>query len=235
MPKEEVTLYSIGDDKLTAIADAIRSQTDTEELMTTDDMVSKIENMLAATKLWIGKGIAGDVIGEDEWIKVVDEYEDGEFAMFEVEDPFPDSEDPMFNPDEQIIYLPGIVVDNGGEEEIEEYVPCAGVVYRKRGQNIFAGSDAVGVHITFTNEEDENDPLNQYTFNGTQDGDSYNFMWYDEGDPEPHYEIVIDKPVSETTYTVRMWADIWEDNDFDIEDNMTEILECHVTIPAKER
>ena len=211
MSKVETTLYSIGDDKLTAIADAIRNQTETDDTMTTDRMVTNINNMMTAIAPYISKyqGVP---------------YEAGEFAMYEVEDP--DYGEEEFDSERQIIFMPGLV-ERG---EITEHSPEAGIHLRKGGRDKYIKSMDICLDITFTNPDDHDDRLNSQIFHGQFDGAEYNWSWYDEGLRRDAYEITIDRPVEDTTYDVKMWAHVDNNSDFDLDILSSEIVECQVTI-----
>ena len=228
MAKVETTYYSIGDDKLTAIADAIRSQTDTEDTMTTDVMVRKINNMMSAIGPYLGKEFVPSswIAAENHWILVP--FEEGEFTLKEVEDPGYE-----FDSDHQVIFVPGIITvdEREGTETVEECAPIAGVHLIKGGTDKFIQTPQVFLDIRFTNPEDENDGLNHCIYHGhfTEEGD-YRWYWYDEGEDHDVYEMTIDRPSEDTDYVVTMKAYVENYNDFDLPVLVSDIVTCEVTI-----
>lgn len=183
MSKVETTLYSIGDDKLIAIADAIRSQTETEDTMTTDDMVTKINNMLNAIEPYL-LVLMNEIDTSKIYLQLVEEPADPESGF-----------DPTERPCYQLMY----------EDPVEGDIiwdPDAGVLARQGGENKYLTTEDISVSLTLTNPDDERDV---HTFHGHYMGGAYAFQDWDEDSDQ--YEIQFDSwPQEAITYDCTLSA-----------------------------
>lgn len=231
MAKAETTLYSIGDDKLIAIADAIRSQTETEDTMTTDDMVRKINNMLSSVQPYVGKQIDSELI-DGQVRSVLVPYEEDEFTLIPVLEP-EDSES-GFDPSNTLALIPAIVESGTAEE----WDPIGGIMMRQGGYNVPVPSESIGVFITLTNEDDEQDPVNRMIFNGhyyMDAGGTYVFRDWEPGEAD-QYEISFDWPEDAVTYTGRLWAEANGTTPFALIEDESPVVEFSISIdPSRER
>lgn len=223
MSKAETTLYSIGDDKLTAIADAIRSQTETEDTMTTDDMVNNISNMMNSVCPFVGVQINSELI-EGVVRRVLVEFDDEghQFAIQEVQD----LDDPtgQYNQDFQYICMPGFI--DSREEFNEVGAPVGGVKMRSNGRDMFINTSDINVDIHYVNVDDDTD---SGTFHGHFNEGSYEFDWFES---EAHYyEIVFDKGEEEKTYQCTIYATINNAGDWNLMDDISEEYTCTVVVP----
>lgn len=231
MAKAETTLYSIGDDKLIAIADAIRSQTETEDTMTTDDMVRKINNMLSSVQPYVGKRINSELI-DGQVRSVLVPYEEDELTLIPVLEP-EDSES-GFDPSDTLALIPAIF-ERG---TAVEYDPTGGIMMRQGGYDVPVPSESIGVFITLTNEDDENDPINRRVFNGhyvMDTGGLYTFRDWEPGEID-QYEISFGWPKDAVTYTGRLWAESNGTTPFALIEDESPVVEFSVSIdPSRER
>lgn len=194
MSKAETTLYSIGDDKLTAIADAIRSQTDDDQTMTTDDMVTKINSMLTAIEPYMGTDVHGTF-----------EYIDPQYLSLELVEE-PEDPDSGFDPTERPTYMlmyDGDLLD-----------PYGGILARQGGHDKRINSEDISVWIRMENPEDERD---SHTFGGNYGSGVYYFKDWDEDADQ--YSIQFDSwPAEPITYNCELIA-AYSGSDFDLKNN----------------
>jgi len=192
MPEE--VLYSISDSKLTAIADAIRSQTDDERAMTTDDMVTKINSMLSAVEPYMGTDVHGTF-----------EYIDPQYLSLELVEE-PEDPDSGFDPTERPTYMlmyDGDLLD-----------PEGGILAKQGGYDKRIHSSDISVWITMENPEDERDT---HTFEGHYSDGIYCFQDWDE--PADQYSIQFDSwPEEPITYNCELIA-AYSGLDFDLKNN----------------
>lgn len=217
------TLYSISDTKLTSIADAIRSQTETEDTMTTDDMVNNISNMMNSVCPFVGIQINAELI-EGVARRVLVEFDDEghQFAIQEVQD----LDDPteQYNQDLQYICTPGFI--DSREEFNEVGAPVGGVKMRSNGRDMFINTSDINVDIHYVNVDDDKD---NGTFHGQFNEGNYEFDWF-EGDTH-HYEIVFDKGEEEKTYQCTIYATINNAGDWNLMDDVSTDYTCTVVVP----
>ena len=191
MPQE--IIYSIGEDKLTAIADAIRSQTDDDRTMTTDDMVTKINDMLSVIEPFLGTDVHETFeIIDPEYIslELVEEPEDPESGF-----------DPTERPSYMLMY-DGDLLD-----------PEGGIIAKQGGYNKHIHSSDISVWIRMENQDDERDIHN---FEGHFDGGIYLFKDWEEPD---QYSIQFDSwPEEPITYNCELIA-AYSGSDFDLKNN----------------
>ena len=223
MSKVETTLYSIGDDKLTAIADAIRSQTETKDTMTTDDMVNNISNMMNSVCPFVGIQINAELI-EGVVRRVLVGFDEEEFAIQEVQD----LDDPTGEyTDHDYVCTPGFINRRDEFEEVNN--PVGGVKMRSNGRDMFINTSDINVDIHYVNVDDDTD---SGIFHGQFAEGSYEFDWLD-GDTH-HYEIVFDKGEEEKTYQCTIYATINNANDWNLMDDISAEYTCTVVVPAYE-
>jgi len=217
------TLYSITDTKLISIADAIRSQTETDSTMTTDEMVTNISNMMNSVCPFVGIQINSELI-EGVVRRVLVGFDDEEFAIQEVEN----LDDPTGEYDEtNYVCLPGFINRRGDYEEVG--APVGGVKMRSNGRDMLINTSDINVDISYVNVDDDTD---NGTFHGQFEAGNYMFDWW-EGDTH-HYEIVFDKGEEEKTYECTIYATINNANDWNLMDDDSDEFTCTVVVPALE-
>ena len=217
------TLYSISDTKLTSIADAIRSQTEDDRTMTTDDMVTKINNMMNSVCPFVGIQINAELI-EGVVRRVLVSFDEEEFAIQEVQD----LDDPteQYDQDHQFICTPGFINSRGDFEELS--APVGGIKMRSNGSDMFINTSDIYVDIHYVNVDDDSD---RGEFHGQYDGGSYAFDW-DENEGH-HYEIVFDKGEEEKTYECTIYAFTANADDWNLMSDYSSEYTCTVVVPAE--
>ena len=217
------TLYSISDTKLTSIADAIRSQTEDDRTMTTDDMVTKINNMMNSVCPFVGIQINAELI-EGVVRRVLVGFDEEEFAIQEVQN----LDDPTGEyTDHDYVCTPGFI--NRRDEFEEVGAPVGGIKMRSNGMDMFINTSDIYVDIHYQNVDDDTD---SGTFHGQYDSGSYAFDWFD-GDAH-HYEIVFDKGEEEKTYQCTIYALVANANDWNLMSDYSSEYTCTVVVPAYE-
>lgn len=198
MPQE--IIYSIGEDKLTAIADAIRDQTDDDRTMTTDDMVTKINAMLSVIEPYLDNG-GEEIDPEKIYLQLVEEAEDPESG---------------FNPEDKPCLQLMYEGSNGNPDYL--FDPNAGVFARQGGEDKRITTEDISVSLTLTNPNDERDV---HTFHGHYMGGAYPFQDWDEDSDQ--YEIQFDSwPQEAITYDCTLSATYYF-GDFDLKNNSVSV------------
>ena len=206
MPQE--IIYSIGEDKLTAIADAIRDQTDDDRTMTTDDMVTKINAMLSVIEPYLDNGDGEEIDSTKVYLQLVEEAEDPESG---------------FRPDNRP-FLQLMYEDSNGDYLLE---PNAGVFARQGGEDKRIMSEDISVLLRMENADDERDV---HLFAGHYTGGAYAFQDWDE--PSDQYEISFDTwPEEDITYNCTLSA-TYQGNGFELKNNSVSVEFEYVLTPS---
>lgn len=165
MPEE--VMYSISDTKLTAIADAIREAKQTESLLTTDDMVTAINNMLNCTSVFVGYDFDVDLEGNKSVIPV-----DSSKVQIEV---LTEPEFETYDPTTDGVFCQLTYSDaaEGEEPDYRNWEPVGGVYMRRNNTTYIGNSTDVILELVMENADDpEEEPL---VFTGSQTGNIYSF------------------------------------------------------------
>lgn len=218
------TIYSIEGTDLTSIANAIRSQTETEDLMTTDDMVENINNMMNAVEPFVGVRVDAELIeGQVRRVLVEFDDEDRPFCIEECSDLDPGA---SIDTNTQFVGKVGCIED---DEFIEGC--CGGIKMRSNGHDMFINTSDIFVDIEATNLDDETETI---TFHGQYNSGEYMFEWIEEGSDEYHYEVVFPKHRDECTWRCEIYAVTENPDDWNLKETESAIFTCEVRVPAEE-
>ena len=217
------TIYSIEGTDLTAIADTIRSQTETEDTMTTDDMVDNINNMMNAVAPFVGARLDAELI-EGQVRRVLVEFDDEDipFCIEECRDPDPNFD---YDPNTQFVATVGYINDGNFIDGC-----VGGIKMRSNGQDMFINTGDIFVDIEAKNLDDETEVL---TFHSDYYGGEYMFEWAEDSE-NYHYEVVFPKHRDECNWRCEIYAYTENPDNWNIKETESARFSCEVRVPAEE-